>query len=226
MSKKLMLLAAGALTALAFAALPAVGSAGEFTADCGAGATCNATVAGGAASLGNIAGETISCTSVSGSASLTSGSSTGTVSLTFHGCKETETIFKFSCTSVGQPTGTIATGSMVVHLVYLDDDKIRKGILITNLNVTFNCPGYSDKRVTGNVMGQITNPECGAFKASHRVVFAATTHGLQLFRWVTGTGTSFDLTSNNDTAPGEYLTSSQVGEGTLTYIDKTAKLTC
>ncbi len=226
MSKKLMLLAAGALAALAFAALPAVASAGEFKADCSAGATCNATVAGGAASLGNTSGETISCTSVSGTASFTSGTSTGTSSLTFHGCRETATFFKFSCNSVGQPSQTITTGSLVAHLVYLNDARTQVGLLITNVNVTFTCAGFSDKTVTGNVLGQITNPECGKAKASHKAVFGATAHGQQAFKQVTGTGTIFDLTSNND-AGGAYSTSSQIGEGTLTYTEgKTATLTC
>jgi hypothetical protein len=226
MSKKLMLLAAGALTALAFAALPAVASAGEVTADCSSGATCKAEVSGAASALGNTSGETISCTSVTGSASFTSGTSTGTSSLTFHGCRETATFFKFSCNSVGQPSQTITTGSLVAHLIYLDDAKTKVGLLITNVSVTFTCAGFSDKTVTGNVIGQITNPNCGKASTSHKVKFEQTAHGAQEFTQTTGTGTIFDLTSNND-AGGAYLTSSQKGEGTLSYIEgKTATLTC
>ncbi len=228
MSEKSMLLATVALAALAFSALPAIAFAGEFTADCSSGATCRATVAGEAAVLGNTAGETISCTSVVGSSALISGTSTGSASLIFHGCRETATFFKFSCNSLEQPPGTIATGSVSAHLVYLDDDKTgRKGILIKGVNITFTCVGFSDKTLTGSVIGEISNPNCGTTKASHAMRFGTTAHGQQQFKQVTATGTIFDLTSNNDTATSAYSTSGQIGAGTLTYNEgKTVKLTC
>jgi hypothetical protein len=228
MNKKLMLLAAGAMATLAFTLLPAVASAGEFTGDCKSGATCSATVAGGAASLGNTAGETISCTSVSGSASLTSGTSTGLIFLTFHGCKETATFFKFSCNSPGQQSGTIATGGLVAHLVYLGlATKLPAGILITNVKATFSCAGFSNKTVTGNVIGEITNPNCGSSSTSHQVTFSSfIQHGNQQWVQVTHQGTVFDLISNND-AGGSYSTSSLVGGMNLTYqFSEAATLTC
>ncbi len=226
MNKKLMRLAAGVLTVLALAALPAVASAGEITADCKEGATCEAFVFGLANALGNTAGETISCGSFTGKATLTNGSSTGTANLVFHDCRETVTFFKFSCNSVGQPSGTITTGNLTTHLLKLESSPITIGLSVTNLNVTFTCAGFSDKRVTGNVLGEITDPACGVFRKSHSVRFSTTAHGQQRWKQITTTGTLLDLTSNNDTAVGQYLTSSLSGEGPITYVANEAKLTC
>src|SRR5215213_3728141 len=98
MRKKLMLLAAGALAALAFAAVPTVASAGEFTATCGSGATCTGTVLGtGKAEFNDTIGLGVECANTAGTTSQTSGSSTGSVELTFTGC--VDTLFKTQCKS-------------------------------------------------------------------------------------------------------------------------------
>jgi hypothetical protein len=220
MNKKLMLLAAGALTALAFAALPAIASAGEYNADCelGAGKTCTGSVAGINAVLTNTKNETVSCSNAGGTATQVGGTSTGTLELDFTGCKETTTIFKFSCNSAGKPAGTITTGPLVSHLVNLADPPATKtpGLLITNSNVTFECTGFAKKTVTGNILGDITNPQCGVFAASHAASFTQASNGHQTFKQVTGTGTIQDLISKNH-PEGEYSTSSQTGTGTITW---------
>lgn len=226
MKKKLMALGAGALVVLAFAAIPAVASAGEFTADCSVGAECSGTITGGAAAFSNTAGETFSCTSVSGVATLTSGTSTGTVQLAAKGCKENVTIFKFSCNSVGAAAGEIKTGTLVGHGVYVDPNKSIPGILITNVNMTFQCAGFSTRTVTGNVLGAKPNPECGVFKKSESGTLEQTAHGTQKYTQVTTTGTVFDLTSNNDSG-GAYATSSLTGTLTITATGGTeVKATC
>ena len=220
MSKKLMLLAAGALAALAFAALPAVSLAGEYTLDCetGVGKVCEGTVAGGAASLSKVSGETTSCTGVEGTATATGGTSTGTLSLTFTGCKETVTIFKFSCNSPGQAAGRIATGNLVSHVINIEPAGQTKtpGILVTNANITYECTGFSKMTYTGNFIGHFENPQCGTSSASHSVNFTATAHGQQTYKQVTTTGTVFDLVSNNHTG-GSYQTAAVVGTTTITW---------
>jgi hypothetical protein len=226
MNKKLMLLAAGALAALAFAALPAVASAGEYTADCESGTQCQAAITGGAAALGNTNGETVSCTSVVGTNTTTSGTSTGHIELTFRGCKETVTFFRFSCNNSALPSGELKTNRMTYHIVNLESAENKTpGVVITGANVTFNCAGAFLKTVTGDIVGHIENPNCGNFQSATNVVFEATQHGQQKYTQITTGGSIFDLISNNDT--GTYLTSSQTGTGTLTAEGgNNVKITC
>ena len=102
MSKKLKLIVLGALAALALTALPGAASAKETRLDCLTGLPCTFTVAGGAMSISSTGGDTVSCTSVTGSGSVaTKEATTFTVSLKYHGCKETATAFKFACNSPG-----------------------------------------------------------------------------------------------------------------------------
>jgi hypothetical protein len=224
MNKRLMLLFAGALTALAFAALPAVASAGEFPADCETGTACSATIAGGHAELLNTNGEGITCTGTSGSATVTSGSSTGTAKLIFTGCRENITPFHFTCTNTAT-SGRIETNTLTSHNIYIEPEAKTPGILLTGINVTFTCAGFSDKTVTGDIIGHTKNPNCGNFSSSHTLVFEAAQAGHQKYMQVTTTGNTYDLISNND-AGGAYITSSQTGEGTVTYTKNRVKLTC
>jgi hypothetical protein len=227
MNKKLTILTAALLIALAVPSFPAGAPAGEFAADCKTGATCEATIVGGAVALSGTTAETLSCTSVSGSAALTSGTSTGTANMTFHGCRETVTLFKFFCSGVGQPSGTIATGSLPFHLIYLEEAQTgKKGALFTNVSMTFACSGFSNKTLTGSHIGLLTNPNCGGFSPSHTLKFTHTSHGQQDFKQITGTGAIFDLISNND-AGGGYSTWGEESTKTLTYAGgNEVRLTC
>lgn len=218
MNKKLMLLAAAALAALAFAVLPVVASAGEFEHHCKSGNNCTALITGGAAELENDGTESISCTSVTGNATLTTTTSTGHVVLTFHGCRETETIFKFSCTSAGQPSGTIKTNTLTSHNVYLKPNKVTPALLLTGVNVTFTCAGgFSQKTVTGEVLGHIEIPNCNTYQKHHTVIFerSATVHGTQKYETVTEAAPERDLTSGPHAS--DTTTSSQEGTGHITY---------
>jgi hypothetical protein len=223
MSKKMMLLAAGVLAALAFTALPSIASAGEFNATCSSGATCTGTVQStGHATLESSGGLQVTCTSVTGSTSQTNNSSTGSANLVFHGC--TESVFGTSCGT----GGTITANSMVSHLVYLEHDKSVKGILLTNANVTFSCfGGFVKKTVTGSIIGEIENPSCGVAKTHHTINFeAGATTGSQKWTKITTTGTVYDLISNNH-AGGAYETSSQTGTAHINYNEgKSVTLDC
>src|SRR5215216_5579315 len=225
MSKKLMLLAAGALTALAFAALPAVASAAEFEAHCSASATCSGTIAGGQAVLqddsGGLAGK-VTCTTTTGTTTQTSTSSTGTATLTFDHCTAG---LGGECENEGVGTQKIVTNQLVSHLVIIHASPKVVGVLLTGINVTFTCHtfiGTVRKTVTGNIIGEITNPNCGVAKTSHTLTFAKTgpePADPQKYMQVTTAGTKFDLTSGTHSPePGsDSTTSSQTGTGTTSY---------
>jgi hypothetical protein len=232
MNKKLMDLATGVLAALALAALPAMASAGEFAADCENGAaTCTGTVAGGKTELKNDKGEGISCASVGGKATVTNGSATGAVELTFKTCKENITGFGFSCNNTGV-AGEIKTGSIITHYIWIHHDKTTPGIKITlpgfgtgTGGVTFNCAGFAKKTVTGTLIEHLPFPNCGTFQASHSAEFTETSTGVQKYMQVTTTGEKTDLISNND-AGGAYTTTSQIGSGVVTWTGTKVRLTC
>src|SRR5215475_4243669 len=115
MSKKLMLLAAGALAALAFAALPAVATAGEWTMDCPGGkAACEIETKGGAAELRASEEPTIKCTASTGEGSIAEGGKTGTFGLTFTGCTAT-LVFTFECHTSGAASGVIKVAQSTSH---------------------------------------------------------------------------------------------------------------
>jgi hypothetical protein len=218
MDKKLMLLAAGTMTALALAVLPATASAGEYVALCQTGAQCSATIAGGVTTLSNSEGETISCSSITGTATHTSGTSTTTAQLILHGCRETVTIFKFSCGNTETP-GTITTNTTTGHIVNLEHNGTAPGALITGVSLTFTCAGYASKTVTGSIVGKFEDAHCNTFQSSHTVEFTQSSHGRQTYNQVTTTGTIYDLISNNDPATHpaitEYSTASVTGTFTI-----------
>ncbi|HEX6781505.1 MAG TPA: hypothetical protein VF125_05675 [Solirubrobacterales bacterium] len=235
MNKKLMLLATGVLTALAFAALPAVASAGEPVAHCQNGAaSCIGAVTGGATQLRDDGGQGITCSSVHGKATVTNGSATGFLELTFTECKETITGFKFSCTNTGV-AGKITTGSMVTHLIYLHHlPNTTTGLKVTlpghgtgTGGVTFTCAGFSRKTVTGSVIGHISNPECNTYQTSHTADFTETSlgSGIQKYMQTTTTGEKTDLISNND-AGGTYTTAAQIGSGVIHWEGTKVNITC
>jgi hypothetical protein len=228
MSKKLMLLAAGILSALAFTALPSVASAGTSTLHC-AKLPCTGTVTGGVAKLSTTpGGKTVECTSITGNTTqpaLTS--TTGTAQLTFHECRERTSGFGFSCTGTGQPTRTIQTNVMTTDFVRLETvAPFTPGVLMTGVSVTFTCAGFQNFTVTGNVIGELeeASTKCGVATKTLKLSFVATSHGQQKWKKVTTAGTEFDLTSNNH-AGGAYETAAQEGTGTITWPENVT-LTC
>jgi hypothetical protein len=223
MSKKLMLLVAGALSVVAFAALPGVAAAGEPVATCGAtGGVCNAEIEGtGNAILqddsGSAAGE-IKCTATGGTATATNNSSTGTGSFIFTGC----TSNGFKCNSLGAGEEEIRTGSMVSHLIYLEPIEggttTDVGILLTlpSTGITLNCAGgLVKKTITGSVIGEVTNPNCGNASNTHTVLFAKNAAGTQRWTQKTTSEGMFDLTSGSETS--DTTTSVQTGEGHIKW---------
>jgi len=216
MNKKLMLLAAGVLTALAFSALPGVASAGEYVNTCTINGVVAAECEGTVESTGNAilqddsggAAGRITCTKVSGTVKAANKSSTFTMSLTATGC----TSNGFSCNSTGQPAGTMTTGNLIGHIVNLEPapNKV-PGALVTGVNVTLSCAGgLVKKTVTGNLIGESETVECGVFKTHSTANLEAGVGGGQKWVQVTTAGATTDLTINND-AGGAYTTAALLG---------------
>jgi hypothetical protein len=224
MSKKMMLLALAAVSAVMFA-LPAVASAGEWKIDP---AGVGFKIAGGEAKLSTSGGRTVICTSNSGEGSYDAGSqTTGTISLIFHGCTSAGT----ACTTTGQTSGTIiSTPKLPFHNVYLGDGKTTPGTLITGTGETkhlaeFKCGfGLVSITVTGSVLGHGEEGCDETEQEKRKVNFESPSHGVQKFTTVTNTGpTVYDLHS---LVNGTVETSAQSGTGTLTFIGSKTKVTC
>jgi hypothetical protein len=156
MKHKMTLLALAAFSAALFA-LPSVASAGEWTMDCPGGkATCSFTTSGGHAELRAVNEPTITCTSSTGSGSVSTGGTTGTFGITFKGCTAT-LFFTASCNSAGAASGEIKVATSTSHNVYLEPEKTTPGILVTPSTTEITCAGFSNITVTGNgLLGDLT----------------------------------------------------------------------
>jgi hypothetical protein len=152
MSKKMMLLA---LAVAAMFALPAAASAQEAH-------VSGITTFTGHAPAGTLsaAGEpTISCTTTTVTGSFDSGSSTtGKITLDFTGCSAEFLGIKGSCNTAGAASGTISSSGSF-HVITVNN---KPGILVTPVNTTLICIGFSRVEVSGNIIGTITSPACGA----------------------------------------------------------------
>lgn len=207
MNRKIMLLALAAISATMFA-LPSVASA--FVPN-HTGKIQTGTVSGGAASLSTASGLTVICSKVTGTAKATS-TTTGTLTLTFHGCASSG----IPCQS-GATSGTIETSVNNYHLVTLTNKG--NGVLVTpptsgttaGLFAQFTC-GFLSFKVQGNgVLGTITSPGCNAAAQKTATFdFNAPTHGVQEHTTVEGTTTVYRLTSNGTNAAED-------AEATVTY---------
>ncbi|HSS41939.1 MAG TPA: hypothetical protein VLK37_05230 [Solirubrobacterales bacterium] len=238
MKKKLILLAIGALTALAFTALPSVASAKEAQIKClGAGA-CTYTVAGGELKFSSTSGDTLSCTSVTGNGSLALDANreatTGEVQLLFHGCKEQNTIFHFNCTSPGQPAGTTKPEPMVTHNITDEATfgaNVKVGVLLTNVKSTLTCAGgFAATTLTGNLIGKL-DENCVGRVASPIIkqIFNTTgVHGQQDHKLYTGVNYDLLFMTNHPTTPttgGTYETFAVTSTTTLTF-NQNVEITC
>jgi hypothetical protein len=195
MSKKLMLLAMGAFTALAFAALPSMASAGDWKLDCPNGATtCNYSVAGGHAEIRIDEEPTITCTTSTGSGTVSSGGTTGTIGLALNNCVATS-VFTFECHTSGSALGEVNIGNSVWHNIYLRDDKTDPGTLVTPTKINLICGGIIELELTGNgVVGNVPQA-CNSESSTLTVNFEAslTNNRTQRYEQNTQTGTLFDL---------------------------------
>jgi len=201
MSKKMMLLALSAVCAALFA-LPAVASANPPAHLEGLKDT-SFTVHAGPGSLSTTGGETVTCTTTTGGGKLET-TTTGSLSLIFHGCKAKTPFGELTCTTSGQSSGTIATTALSFHLISGATSTARPFILVTPNAATatyahFVCGGFVNKTVEGTgLLGTITAPGCDTAASKATVDFNALGHGLK--QHTTITGTTYTFTSNGTTA--------------------------
>jgi hypothetical protein len=221
MSKKIMLLAVSAFAALALAALPALAAAAEPTMDTSTGKTVNFTGTSGTTVLRSSFGN-VTCTSDTNSGTLQNGS-TGTVEITFAGCKGP---FNEECENQGVGTGKITTGESVTHLVYIKGFVKTVGVLVTPPTggsfAHFTCHSAIPLTitVTGNgIIGHLDSPACGATSGTFKISFSAS-GTTQTYREIEGSTTVYSLISNEKAASEEGTENGTISGGA------TSTLTC
>ena len=202
-----------------------VAAAGEPQVTCTGGACGSFTTHSSKVVLSTNAGTTVTCSSSSGSGKYTT-RTTGEISLTLNFC-HTPTFFNTACTSPARISGQIATGAMVFHNVYLTISKVVPGILITQPAIgpiaTFTCAGFLHVELSGNVIGRLTSPVCGASSSILELSLNAPAHGQQEYKQVTLTGTKFDLSAKVNGGGAETAAMSTLGS--FTFVD-TATVSC
>jgi hypothetical protein len=239
MSKKLMLLAAGALSVLAFAALPSGAVAGTWECETTGGAVCG-TFSGTGTTTTTLSEDgsalTVECSSNVSTGEYTTKTAAKNVTITFSGCKSN--FFGGSCNSAGQASGVIKTFDLTSDNVMLEATSVlfpkgTAGVLLTPTAgefATFSCAGGIDTvHVQGNgIIGHVTK-ECGsetAAKTNIALDFETTAAGTQKWKQVTTAGTVFDLSALNTEPFGNTTrTSGQDGTGNIQFSSAT-KITC
>jgi len=200
MSKKLILLAAGALTILAFAALPSIASAGTWNCETSAGAICG-TFDGNNTTVTKLtfheSTESIECRETTIHGEYKTKTTGENLTLTFHECESPA--FGGECHSSGQASGVIKTFDLDFDNILIDAGT--PGLLITPNTanhefMTFVCAGIVTVHLTGNgVIGDLTrscNSEVAAGVTS-TLDFESIAPGTQKYMQITTTGTKYDM---------------------------------
>ncbi len=195
MSKKLMLLALAAVSAVLFA-LPAVASAETWHIT----KAEKFTVHGGHAILTFDEPEAteITCTSSTATGEYENTTTGKNLVLTFHGCEYAGSGGSLPCTTPGLPSGTIRTTALTFHNIMVE--KGIPAILITPNNghfATFNCP-FTHVELRGNgIIGEVEK-KCGESFKEAGLNFMSVATGTQTWRQITTAGTLFNLTSSKN----------------------------
>jgi hypothetical protein len=195
MIKKMMMLALAGAAMLAF---PAVASAEDTPLHLNPTPAGAKAISGGVAELSATNGDTVTCNSVSGSATFESGGTTGHMNLTFTGdCRENT--FMSTCTNETPNRESIMTTELAFHLVTLAGSK--PGVLVTaNAGhfATFECAGgLITTKIEGNgVVGTIQN-ECGSTSETMTIKFVGA-KGVQEHTKVFGTETVYQMISGGN----------------------------
>ena len=209
MSKKIMLLALTAVSAALFA-LPAVASAQEIHFE--SATNQNFTVTGPAGELRASGEPTITCESTDGTGAQTS-STTGNLNLDFTGCHINVLGFTVKCRSAGSALdNTIATGG-TYHLITWKNQAgtAFPAALVTANTTSVVCAGTT-VRVTGDLIGTITSPKCGAKSKSLSISFTATGNTQDHILY---TGNPFDLKASTNADHSGEVTAALVGSATI-----------
>ncbi|HYQ79792.1 MAG TPA: hypothetical protein VEP91_11855 [Solirubrobacterales bacterium] len=192
MSKKMMVLALGVVSA-AFFALPTM----AFAETLHLSATTTFSIASSATTnLTTTEGPSISCTSTTGSGTFST-TTGGSMSLLIHGC----TSVFLACTSAGQSSGTVAA-SFSFDLITVSAGSA--GILLTpssSEEITgqkvfseFSCSGVTIHTFGKGLIGTLSSTLCSGSVSTATVSFASSSAGHQNDK--TYTGNTFDLSSD------------------------------
>jgi hypothetical protein len=228
MSKKMMLLVAGALTAFAFASLAGTATAKETKLRCEGTGACTFSGTSGQTKFSMDNGDTIACEAASASGEITNldaerESTTGSIQTLYTGCKEQNTIFHFGCSNTGT-AGNVTTNAAVVHSIALPGTTNGAGVLVTNAFVTFTCAGgFAATQVTGNEIGE-AEERCNTNTGrSHTVNFTTKTDGVASL--TSYTGATFKLEGKTNHTSGTYTSFAKAGTGTMEF-NQNVILTC
>jgi len=211
MAKKTKLLTLAVVSA-AMLAVPALASAQTAHIDVAE----NFTISGGASTLNETGGLTITGSSISGSGTFTN-TTTGTLKMTTHGV--TESIFGTKCGTTpahAESSGTVTTTELTFHLIMLGTNK--PGILLTPNGATgvfyhTKCLGI-EKTMTGSgLIGTIIAPACGVASKTATVSIRKSSNGHQEHKLYTGV--TYDLHTNSSGNPTASL--DIPGNMTLTF---------
>lgn len=224
-----MLLVAGALMALAFTALAGTATAKETNLKCEGSGPCTFGASGGVTNFSIVGGDTVKCSTVSGSGEVTNlnaerESTTTNVQLLFESCREQNSPFHFLCTNTST-AGNVTTNVMVGHNIALPTAASGAGVLLTNAGVTFTCAGgFASTQVTGSIIGE-SESACNTNTGTvQKQTFTTTGDGAQSF--TSYTGSTFKLEGKTShTGSGSYANAAQDGTGTLTF-NQNVLLTC
>jgi hypothetical protein len=232
MNKKLMLLVAGALMALAFTSLAGTAAAKETKLKCEGEGTCSFSVTSPpevATNFSIVGGDTVKCTSVTGGGEAIElnaerESATATVQLLFENCREQITPFHFLCSNT-KTGGNITSNVMTSHNIAIETGT-KAGVLLTNAGVTFSCAGgFAETLVTGNIIGE-SETACGTNTGTvQKQVFKTTAHGVQALKTYTGSTFKLEGKTSHTNPESKYSESAQDGTGILTFNQKVI-LTC
>jgi hypothetical protein len=155
------------------------------------------TATSGTSVMSTASGMRVECTAGKGSGQATS-KTTGEGSYSLSGCTSVILGIPVSCTSAGQPSGTIVTGLSVTHLVYLDEAHKKPGVLATpptgGVFAKFTCAMVTVEVKGNGVLGEITAPLCGQTSKTGTLVARTSAPGTQQYRQVEETGTQYDMT--------------------------------
>lgn len=219
----MILLALAAVSAAVFA-LPSAASAGTPTVDPGG---LGFTGTFGLSTLTAEGEPTITCEGenhVTGTFNNPGGNATGgTISLHYTNC-HINVFVTIPCHTAGAPlNNTILINNVPFDLTYWEDNKTSPAMLATNVSTEIECGGTTPIKVTGSVMGKVTN-KCGEESTSTTIDFSAT-NNVQDQRQITGTGSVFDLTAQTTGGVTRTAGLNTTAKATLNGGAK-AKLTC
>jgi hypothetical protein len=214
MSKKMMLLALAAISAVMFV-LPAAASANW-------GVTPGNVEFHGTGPVGSLyaANEpTIKCEGPNTSTGKYDGTgTTGTISLHFTKCSTT-IIFRFPCSNTASPSSETITTAGTFHNVTITGGK--RGVLVTPNTTVIKCESVGNAiDVTGAVIGEVTSPTaaCPVKTKTLGLKFAvtATNPRTQVHETTDGHATEYDLLART-TPEGAHVTAALEATATNTF---------